>query len=148
MNEDIPVETLATIRTNTVTIEDPNRAIRAITYTDNSLVITKGQPYKVPPGITSSNGMHKITLEAGRDKTKPVADAFNSRSGGKAKEYAPPPTTTGGSAVGRSSAWTNRGWSTPTAIRSTPFTCRAIMTRSISNWSTSAPSRQFSTCLC
>jgi phospholipase C len=89
MNEDTPVEPLATIRTNVVTINDPNRAIRAITYTDGSLVVTKGQPYKVPPSIKSSNGVHKITLEAGRDKTKPVADAFNSRSGGKAKEYAP-----------------------------------------------------------
>src|SRR5580765_6483184 len=89
MNEDIPVETLATIRTNVVTINDQSNAIRAISYTDGSIVVTDGQPYKVPPSVTASNGVYKITLEAGRSKSKPVADTFNSRSGGKAKEYAP-----------------------------------------------------------
>ena len=87
--ENTPEEMLATLRTNVVTINDQNKQIRAITYTYNSLVITKGQPSKVPPSITSSKGVWKITLEAGRDKSKPVADAFNSKSGGKAKEYAP-----------------------------------------------------------
>src|SRR5216684_1041389 len=86
---DTPNETLATIHTNTVTIEDPSKAIRLITYTHGSLVITGGQPYRVPPVITTFKGGYKITLEAGRNKSKPVADAFNSRSGGRAKEYAP-----------------------------------------------------------
>jgi phospholipase C len=89
MDENIPVETLATIRTNTVTINDQSKMIREITFTNGSLVITNGQPYKVPPAITASGSVHKITLEAGRSKSTPVANAFNSRSGGKAKEYAP-----------------------------------------------------------
>jgi len=89
MNEDNPVETLATIRTNVVTINDQSNVIRSITYTDNTIMVTAGQPYKVPPGITASNGVYKITLEAGRSKSKPVADAFNSKSGGRPKEYAP-----------------------------------------------------------
>jgi len=86
---DTPDETLATIRTNVVTINDQNKQIRAISFTYGSLVVTKGQPYKEPPTITSSPGVFKITLEAGRSKSTPVADAFNKRSGGKAKEYAP-----------------------------------------------------------
>lgn len=79
----------ATIRTNVVTINDQSKVIGHIDFVPGSLVITSGQPFKVPPKIEGSNGVWKLTLEAGRSKTKPVADAFNSKSGGKPKEYAP-----------------------------------------------------------
>ena len=79
---------MATLRTNVLTINDPSRSIRTITYTYGSILVTDGQPYKVPPTIAGSNGVWKVTLEAGRNKSKPVANLFNSRSGGKAKSYA------------------------------------------------------------
>jgi len=77
------------IHSNVVTINDPSRTISNIKYVDGSLVVTSGQPSKVPPSISSKNGTYTITLEAGRSKSKPVANAFNSQSGGSAKEYAP-----------------------------------------------------------
>lgn len=87
--EEIPNDTLATIRTNVVTINDQSSAIESITYQNNSLLVTAGQPYKTPPTITSSKGVWKITLEAGRSKSEPVAEQFIVRSGPAAKEYAP-----------------------------------------------------------
>ena len=60
-----------------------------MSYVTGSLVITSGQPSKVPPSINSSNGAYKITLEAGRKGSDTVANSFNSTCGGSSKEYAP-----------------------------------------------------------
>lgn len=79
----------ATKRTNVVTINDKSRVIGSISYVTGSFVITSGQPYDVPPSISGANGVFKITLEAGRKGSTPVANTFNSKCGGSAKEYAP-----------------------------------------------------------
>lgn len=79
-----------TSHSNTVTIDDKaSRTISSISYIAGSLVISSGQPSKVPPSIKVKNNVWEITLEAGRHKTSAVANAFNSRCGGKGKEYAP-----------------------------------------------------------
>jgi phospholipase C len=80
---------LAKKRTNVVTINDESKVIRSISYVTGSLVITSGQPSDVPPKISGSNGVFTITLEAGREDSKPVANSFNTSSGGSSKEYAP-----------------------------------------------------------
>jgi phospholipase C len=79
---------LAKKRTNVVTINDSSKVIRNISYIKDSLVITSGQPADTPIP-SGSNGVFKITLEAGRNKSTPVASTFNSKCGGSAKEYAP-----------------------------------------------------------
>ncbi|MGO4213575.1 alkaline phosphatase family protein [Terriglobus sp. YAF25] len=81
---------LAKTRSNVVTINDLSNAISSISYVSGSLVITDGQPSQTPPTISFSDGTFTITLEAGREKSTPVADAFNSNCGNdSAKEYAP-----------------------------------------------------------
>jgi phospholipase C len=90
MSPDTPEAADATLRSNSVTIDDsPSKAIRTISYLADSLQISSGQPSKVPPSIDVKNNVWKITLEAGRHKTGTVANAFNSLCGGKPKEYAP-----------------------------------------------------------
>jgi len=85
-----PGAALATLRSNTITIDDrASKTIESITCVPNSLVITAGQPSKTPPSIEVKDHVFKITLEAARKKTAPVADSFNSASGGRSKEYAP-----------------------------------------------------------
>jgi len=81
---------MPTKHSNVVTIRDQENAIATISYIPNSLVISAGQPYDVPPAIkVVGNGVTEITLQAGRHKTAPVAQAFNNLSGGKGKAYAP-----------------------------------------------------------
>ncbi len=58
---------------NVVTINDQSKVISGISFVTGSLSITSKQPYDVPPSISSSNGVYKITLQAGRKKSKPVA---------------------------------------------------------------------------
>ncbi len=87
---DSPINSgLVSKHSNVVTINDQSKVISGISYVNGSLSITSGQPYDVPPSISSSNGVYKITLEAGRNKSKPVADTFSANSGGSSKEYAP-----------------------------------------------------------
>ena len=74
---------------NVVTFNDNSNTITGITYVPNSLVISDGQPSTVPPSIEKNGNTFKITLDAGRHKTTPVADKFNELSGGKQNEYAP-----------------------------------------------------------
>lgn len=74
---------------NIVTIHDPSNEIRSISYVPNSLVITTGQPADVPPSITASRGLFTITLRAGLEKSRQVADAFRSQCGGSSKMFAP-----------------------------------------------------------
>jgi phospholipase C len=78
-----------TKHSNLVTIKDDSNAISSISYINGSLKITSGQPYDVPPSIVKLSGKFEITLQAGRSKTKGVADSFNSVCGGASKEYAP-----------------------------------------------------------
>lgn len=84
-----PDAALATKRENHVTVNDSSQTISNISYINGSLVITSGQPYDVPPSITSSGGVHKITLQAGREGSESVANTFNNLCGGSANEYAP-----------------------------------------------------------
>lgn len=84
-----PDAALASKRENNVTINDQSGTISGISYVNGSLVITSGQPYDVPPSISSSNGVHKITLHAGREGSESVANTFNNTCGGSANEYAP-----------------------------------------------------------
>ncbi len=84
-----PESALVSKHSNVVTINDNSRVISGMSYVTGSLKITDGQPYDLPPSFSGSNGKWKITLEAGRKKTKPVADTFNSNCGGASKEYAP-----------------------------------------------------------
>lgn len=75
---------------NTVTIDDrSSKTIKSISYVNGSLQITSDQPSSPPPSIAMKNNVWEITLKAGRKKSKPVADGFNSVCGGKGKEYAP-----------------------------------------------------------
>jgi phospholipase C len=74
---------------NSVTLKDESSAISSISYVSGSLTITSGQPYDLPPSVVAISGGFKITLQAGRKKTKEVASAFNSACGGASKEYAP-----------------------------------------------------------
>lgn len=82
-------ELSATLRSNTVTIDDSAKTITSISYIPGSLQISSGQPSRVPPSVSVKNNVWKITLEAGRHKTAAVATAFNAVCGGKPKEYAP-----------------------------------------------------------
>lgn len=74
---------------NAVTFNDQSNTISGISYVDGSLVISAGQPSSPPPSITQSGNVFQIMLTAGRHKTTPVADNFNSLSGGRNNEYAP-----------------------------------------------------------
>ncbi len=74
---------------NVVSIEDPSNGIRSIEYLPDSLVIATGQPADVPPSITATGGVFTITLQAGRHKSKQVADTFRSQCGDSPKMFAP-----------------------------------------------------------
>lgn len=88
--DDSPDSALATLHSNTITVDDTaSKTIQWITYVPNSLVITGGQPSQPPPAIEVKDNVFKITLKAGRKKSKAVADSFNSASGGGPKVYAP-----------------------------------------------------------
>ncbi|MEY2505179.1 MAG: hypothetical protein QOG27_1459, partial [Verrucomicrobiota bacterium] len=80
----------AILHGNTITIDDTaSKTIKFISYLNDSLQISSGQPSKVPPSITVKNNVWGITLQAGRHPTSAVANSFNSLCGGKEKEYAP-----------------------------------------------------------
>ena len=83
-------EASARLHANTITLDDTvSKTIKFISYIDNSLQISSGQPSKVPPAIKVKNNVWQITLQAGRHQTGAVANSFNSLCGGKAKLYAP-----------------------------------------------------------
>jgi phospholipase C len=74
-------------KSNEVTIDDKAKTIVGISYVGNSLVITPEQPAQTPQVPAPVNNVWKITLEAGRKRSKGVAVAFNSDCGGKSKVY-------------------------------------------------------------
>jgi len=76
-------------QSNVVTITDQSGTIMNISYVVDSLVITSGQPSTPPVTITKLNNVWTLTLNAGRSKTTPVANAFNEVCGGANNEYAP-----------------------------------------------------------
>ncbi len=59
-----------------------------MTYVANSVVVSAGQDYTSPPTVSQSGRVFTLTFYANRKKTTPVADSFNSASGGTAFEYA------------------------------------------------------------
>lgn len=73
---------------NTVTITDNSGTLSSISYVDNSAHVTQGEKYSVPPTISQSGRVFKITLSADRKGSSDTADSFNSSSGGTAFEYA------------------------------------------------------------
>jgi hypothetical protein len=87
--QDTP-EALYALHPNTITLDDTaSKTIKFISYLNNSLQVSAGQPSKVPPAIRVKNNVWEITLQAGRHKTSAVANSFDSLCGGEAKEYAP-----------------------------------------------------------
>jgi hypothetical protein len=67
-----------------------------VTYVSDSLRISDGQPSCQPPMITPYKSFwpwdppgFKITLQAGRQKTTPVAEKFNVSCGGRDHQYSP-----------------------------------------------------------
>jgi phospholipase C len=80
---------LVTKHNNVVTLEDQSGVISSISFVAGSIVVTSGQPHDDYVSIASSDGVFKISFGSGRKKSSPVADTFDSRSGGSSKEYAP-----------------------------------------------------------
>jgi hypothetical protein len=78
---------MASEHSNTVTIN--GSMIRGISYINDSLIISSGQPSSPPPIISQSGSKWTITMECGRHKTSEVADAFTKVCGSGAHEYAP-----------------------------------------------------------
>lgn len=79
----------STSQSNVVTITDQSGTVTNISYVEDSLVISSGQPSTPPVTITKLNNVWTLTLNAGRSKTTPVATAFNEACGGANNEYAP-----------------------------------------------------------
>jgi hypothetical protein len=73
------------IHSNTVKLY--GSMIQNVTYINDSLDITTGQPSSPPPSIVHSGHEWKITLKCGRKNSKEVAESFNKISGGSAHEY-------------------------------------------------------------
>lgn len=73
---------------NVITITDESRTLTRITFVPGSEVVTHKQDYLTPPKITQSGRLFTITFQADRQNSAEVAEAFNTRSGGEAFEYA------------------------------------------------------------
>lgn len=73
---------------NVVTITDESNTITSILF-GGFLVVSDGQPHDPAPTISRNGNVFTIDLEAGRQKTAPVAEKFNLLSGGADNEYAP-----------------------------------------------------------
>lgn len=87
MSTDDPTA-VVTSHSNVVTITDESNTLKNIVYL-GPLVVSEGQPHDPAPTFAKSGNVFKITLEAGRRNTAPVAHAFNTITGGKDHEYAP-----------------------------------------------------------
>lgn len=64
-------------------------AIQSITYIDNSLVITSGQPSSPPPSVNHSCSTWTIDMECGRKGNSSVAGQFTNISGGVGHVFSP-----------------------------------------------------------
>jgi phospholipase C len=75
---------------NVVTITDESNTLTNI-LPAGFLFVSEGQPHAAAPTCerVGNTNVFKITLDAGRHKTKDIADKFNQFSGGKDHEYAP-----------------------------------------------------------
>ena len=80
---------MPTERSNVVTITDDSKTITSISFVSNSIMITQGQPSDSSATISQKNNVFEIELDAGRQKSDPVANQFNALSGGEVHEYAP-----------------------------------------------------------
>ena len=78
---------MASEHDNTVTIN--GSMIKGISYVNNSLVISSGQPSSPPATISNSGSKWEVTMKCGRHKTSAVADQFTKICGSAAHEYAP-----------------------------------------------------------
>ncbi len=78
---------------NVVTITDQSKLISNISYVKDSLEIPPSQPSQDPTvevaSSTPTETVFKITLEAGRENSTPIAADFNNACGGQDHEYAP-----------------------------------------------------------
>jgi len=79
---------MSTPSKNVLTITDKSGTITAMSYVQNSAVVSQGQKSSLPPTVTQSGRVFTLTIYADRKKTTPVADSFNAASGGTAYEYA------------------------------------------------------------
>jgi phospholipase C len=86
---------MSKMRSNNVALVDSSGYLSSISYVPNSLVISQGKSAKPPPTFQRSGNTFNITLEAEREKTSSVANAFNNACGGKSHEYAPDGNSTG-----------------------------------------------------
>lgn len=68
---------MTTLRDNVVFLSHP--LLESAVVIDNSLTVTKGQPYRQPK-VTVDKDLVVVNLPAGRKKSSPVANKFNSLS--------------------------------------------------------------------
>lgn len=73
---------------NVITITDESNTLTNIVFA-GFIKVSDGQPHEDAPKFGRDGNVFTITLEAGRHKTKEVADTFNFLCGGKDHEYAP-----------------------------------------------------------
>lgn len=75
--------------TNVVTFTDQSNTITKMVYVADSLQVTDNQSHDPAPSIPPPNGnVFTISLGADREKSAPIADKFNSLSGGVNHAYA------------------------------------------------------------
>lgn len=86
--DDLGLE-VVTPRSNVVTITDESNRITSILFIPGSLHVSESQPSDPAPKILRDGNVFTISLEAGRHNTQPIAQTFNTLSGGKNNEYAP-----------------------------------------------------------
>ena len=90
MSTNDPGPEFDTSRSNVVTITDESNTIFSMAFIPGSLHVSEGQPSDPAPKVPPPDGnVFTISLEAGRQDTQPIAQTFNTLSGGKNNEYAP-----------------------------------------------------------
>lgn len=61
--------------------------LTAMSYVEGSFVITEGESSSPPPTFKKNGSTWTITIGADRKNSSPVADSFNSKTGGSLHEY-------------------------------------------------------------
>lgn len=84
-----PDPEVVTPRSNVVTITDESNTIITMSFIPGSLHVSEGQPSDPTPKFSKVGNVFTISLEAGRHNTQPIAQTFNTLTGGKNNEYAP-----------------------------------------------------------
>jgi hypothetical protein len=73
---------------NVVYITDKTNTVTGITYVDNSLVISKGQPSTPPVNVTANgDGQYTLSLDAGRHGTAAVGGDYSKATDGTNHQF-------------------------------------------------------------